>query len=121
LVRRIPLALVLVALVAGCGGDDDESADGNGGGGTTTTAEAATFEQVQGIVEQRCVPCHSPNPTLEGFEAAQAIDLSNPDNIEANRVAINQVVVVEQRMPLNNETNMTDEERDRIASWAASG
>jgi uncharacterized membrane protein len=118
-VRRIPLALVLVALLAGCGGDDDEEA-GNGNGGGTTTAEAATFEEVQGIVEQRCVPCHSPNPTLEGFEAAQAIDLSNPDNIEANKDAINQVVVVEQRMPLNNETNMTDEERDRIASWAES-
>jgi uncharacterized membrane protein len=117
--RRIPLALVLVALLAGCGGDDDEEA-GNGNGGGTTTAEAATFEEVQGIVEQRCVPCHSPNPTLEGFEAAQAIDLSNPDNIEANKDAINQVVVVEQRMPLNNETNMTDEERDRIASWAES-
>jgi uncharacterized membrane protein len=117
-VRRIPVALVLVALLAGCGGDDDESADGNGGG--TTTEEAATFEEVQQIVEQRCVPCHSPNPTLEGFEAAQAIDLSNPDNIEANREAINQVVVVDMRMPLNNETNMTDEERDRIASWAGS-
>jgi uncharacterized membrane protein len=24
-------------------------------------------------------------------------------------------------MPFNNETNMTEEERDRIASWAESG
>jgi uncharacterized membrane protein len=118
-VRRIPIALVAIALFAGCGGDDDEEA-GNGNGGGTTTEEAATFEEVQQIVEQRCVPCHSPNPTLEGFPAAQAIDLSNPDNIEANREMIN-TVVESRRMPLNNETDMTDEERDRIASWAAAG
>ena len=117
--RRIPLALVLVALIAGCGGDDDEEA-GNGNGGGTTTAEAATFEDVQSIIEQRCVPCHSPNPTLEGFDAARAFDLTDRANIEANAAAINQAVVVEKRMPLNNETNMTQEERDRIASWAES-
>jgi uncharacterized membrane protein len=29
--------------------------------------------------------------------------------------------VVQKRMPFNNETNMTQEERDRIASWAVSG
>jgi uncharacterized membrane protein len=118
-VRRISLALVLVALLAGCGGDDDEAADGNGGG--TTTEEAATIDEVEQIVDQRCVPCHSPNPTIEGHEAAQALDLTDRANIEANAAAINQAVVVEKRMPLNNETNMTQEERDRIASWAESG
>jgi uncharacterized membrane protein len=114
-VRRIPLVLVLAALLAGCGGGDD-GGNGDGGGG-----EAATFEEVQGIVEQRCVPCHSPNPTIEGYEQAGLIDLSNPENIRTNAELINTVVVVQKRMPLNNETNMTQEERDRIASWAESG
>ncbi len=115
MVRRIPLALVLIALLAGCGGGDDDGGNGNGGGGG---GEAATFEEVQQIVEQRCVPCHSPNPTIEGYEQAGLIDLSDPANIESNKELINTVVVVQKRMPFNNETNMTQEERDRIASWA---
>ena len=115
MVRRIPLALVLLALLVGCGGgDDDGGGNGNGAGG----GEAATFAEVQQIVEQRCVPCHSPNPTIEGYEQAGLIDLSNPDNVESNKELINTVVVVQKRMPFNNETNMTQEERDRIASWA---
>ena len=118
MVRRIPLALVLLVLLAGCGGGDDDGGNGNGGGGT---AEAATFEEVQQIVEQRCVPCHSPSPTIEGYEQAGLIDLSDPDNVESNKELINTVVVVQKRMPFNNETNMTQEERDRIASWAESG
>jgi uncharacterized membrane protein len=118
-VRRIPLALVLLALLAGCGGGDDDGGNGNGGNGGGT-AEPATFEEVQQIVEQRCVPCHSPNPTIEGYEQAGLIDLSDPANVESNKELINTVVVVQKRMPFNNETNMTQEERDRIASWAAS-
>jgi uncharacterized membrane protein len=116
-VRRFPLALVLLALLAGCGGGDDGGGNGNGGG----SAEPATFEEVQQIVEQRCVPCHSPSPTIEGYEQAGLIDLSDPDNVESNKELINMVVVVQKRMPFNNETNMTQEERDRIASWAESG
>lgn len=103
-------ALGLVVLAAGCGGGDD--------GGS---AEPATFAEVQQIVEQRCVPCHSPNPTIEGYEQAGLIDFSDPANIETNRELINTVVVVQRRMPFNNETDMTEEERDRIASWAESG
>lgn len=119
MVRRFPLGLVLLALLAGCGGGDDEGGNGNGNGGGS--AEPATFAEVQQIVEQRCVPCHSPNPTIEGYEQAGLIDLSDPKNVESNKELINTVVVVQKRMPFNNETNMTQEERDRIASWAESG
>jgi uncharacterized membrane protein len=111
---RLPLLLLALVLLAGCGGGSDNG-DGAGGGGS---AEPASFEEVQGIVEQRCVPCHSPKPTIPGYEAAGLIDLSDPENIKANSEAINTVVVVQKRMPFNNETNMTQEERDRIASWA---
>ena len=103
---------MLITLLAGCGGGDE---DGGGSGGP------ATFAEVQQIVEQRCVPCHSPSPTIEGYEQAGLIDLSDPDNVESNRELINTVVVVQKRMPFNNETNMTEEERDRVASWAESG
>jgi uncharacterized membrane protein len=106
------LALIVVAALVGCGGSDDE---GNGAG---ASAEPATFAEVQQIVEQRCVPCHSPDPTIEGYEQAGLIDFSDEQNIEANAELINTVVVVQKRMPFNNETNMTQEERERIASWA---
>jgi uncharacterized membrane protein len=116
-VRLIPPALVLLALLAGCGGGDDDGGNGNGGG----SSEPATSAEVQQIVEQRCVPCHSPSPTIEGYEQAGLIDLSDPANVESNKELINTVVVVQKRMPFNNETNMTQEERDRIASWAELG
>ena len=107
--------LVVVGAVAGGGGGSDD--DGNGSG----SAAPATFAEVQQIVEQRCVPCHSPKPTIEGYEQAGLIDFSEPENIKANAETINTVVVVQKRMPFNNETNMTEEERDRVASWAESG
>jgi uncharacterized membrane protein len=111
MVRRLSLAAVLVALLAGCGGDDEP--DG------TVGAAPGSFEQVQEIADVRCVPCHSPNPTIEGYEDANLIDFTNPDNLEANKEAIYQLVVVEKRMPFqNNATGMTQEERDEFAAWA---
>jgi uncharacterized membrane protein len=110
-VRLLPaLALLLVLAACGGGSDDDGAAAGQ-----------ASFDEVQQIVERRCVQCHSPNPTIPGYEQSGLIDFADPKNIEANREIINTVVVVQKRMPFNNETNMTQEERDRIASWAASG
>ena len=98
--------------MTGCGGGSD---DGGSGG---SSSGAASFGEVRQIVEQRCVPCHSPNPTIEGYEQSGLIDFSDPENIEAHRDVIHTVVVVQKRMPFNNETKMTQEERDRIASWA---
>jgi uncharacterized membrane protein len=99
----LPLAIVLLA---GCGGGSD--------GGS----EPATLAEVQQIAERRCLPCHSQNPTIEEYEHAMLIDFGNPDNLTANKEAIYKVVVVDKRMPFGNMTNMTQEERDRIASWA---
>ena len=116
--RLLPPALALflsVLALSGCGGGSDDG--GSGGGGSS---EPASFEEVQGIVEQRCVPCHSPKPTIAGYEQSGLIDFSDPKNVELHREVINTVVVVQKRMPFNNETKMTQEERDRIASWAKS-
>jgi uncharacterized membrane protein len=106
-VRAFALLLATV-LLAGCGGGSDD-------GGSS---EPATLAEVQQIMELRCLPCHSMKPTIEGYENAGLIDFGNPGNITANKEAIYKVVVVDKRMPFNNMTNMTPEERDRIASWA---
>jgi uncharacterized membrane protein len=60
-------------------------------------------------------------PDDRGLRAGGLIDLSDPANVESNKELINTVVVVQKRMPFNNETNMTQEERDLVASWAESG
>lgn len=100
--------LLTIVLLAGCGGGSDD-------GGSS---EPATLAEVQQIMAERCLPCHSQKPTIDEYEHAMLIDFGNPDNITANREAIYKVVVVDKRMPFNNMTNMTQEERDRIASWA---
>ena len=102
-----------MAALTGCGGSDD---------GGDASSGAATLDEIEQIAEQRCVPCHSPNPTIAGYEQAGLIDFTDSANLEANKEAIYQVVVVSKRMPFaNNETGMTQEERDRVASWAKSG
>lgn len=115
--RLLPPALALlfvVAALAGCGGGSDD--------GGSASSEPATLEEIQQIAEQRCAPCHSPNPTIAGYEKAGLIDFTDSANLEANKEAIYNVVVVQKRMPFNdNVTKMTQEERDRVASWAKPG
>jgi uncharacterized membrane protein len=107
---RLLAALALLLVLAACGGgsDDDGAAAGQ-----------ASLDEVQQIVERRCVQCHSDKPTIEGYEQAGLPNFEVAANIEANKDAIYQVVVVQKRMPFNsNVTKMTQEERDRVASWA---
>lgn len=110
---RLPPLLLVLVVMAGCGGQGD-----NGQAGAD---EPATLAEVEEIAELRCVPCHSPKPTIAGYEQSGLIDFSDPKNLELHREAINTVVVVTKRMPFGNETKMTQEERDRVASWAKSG
>lgn len=111
--RALALLLVLAGLT-GCGGGSGDAGGASSG--------PATLEEIQQIAEQRCVPCHSPNPTIEGYEQAGLIDFTDSANLEANKEAIYNVVVVQKRMPFNNNvTKMTQEERDRVASWAKPG
>jgi uncharacterized membrane protein len=114
-VGRHPAALallVVVAALAGCGGGgSDDGGDASSG--------SATLQEIAQIADKRCVPCHSSNPSIEGYEGAGLIDFTESKNLEANKEAIYQAVVVEKRMPFaNNETGMTEEERDQVASWA---
>ena len=88
---------------------------------TKASGPAPAFAEVQSIVTQRCVPCHSPNPTQPGFSAPGAgILLDTREQIESQANLIRTVAVDTQTMPLGNATKMTDEERQTLANWLAS-
>ncbi len=79
---------------------------------------AVTLEDVQPIIAERCVACHSSEPTQQGFNAPPAgIAYDSGAQIEQQRDKI-QEVVASGYMPLGNMTGMTDEEREAIAAWS---
>jgi uncharacterized membrane protein len=80
------------------------------------------FAQVQGIINQRCVSCHSEQPTQPGFAAAPAgIMLQTPELIKQNAARVYQRTAVLKDMPLANLTQITEDERATIAAWYEAG
>ena len=67
--------------------------------------------QVQAVVAQRCVMCHSASLANKG------VQLDSAALIEQHALRIYQQTVVQKLMPLNNATQMTEVERDLIAQW----
>jgi uncharacterized membrane protein len=89
--------------------------DEGDGAGPATPADA---ERAVAIVQQRCVPCHSENPTQEGYDTAPAgVVLDTREQIEDRADAIEEQAVRTEAMPLGNVTGMTDEERDTLGAW----
>jgi len=83
---------------------------------------AAQFTQVQAIVDQRCVACHSAHPTQPGFATAPAgVMLDSPDLVAQHAARIYQQTVQLKAMPLANLTNMTDAERAQVGAWFEAG
>jgi uncharacterized membrane protein len=86
------------------------------GGGTP--AGPVDAEEAVAIVQQRCVPCHSQNPTQEGFDAAPAgVVLDTRKQIADQADAVDEQAVRTNAMPLGNVTGMTDEERETLGAW----
>ncbi|WP_426177166.1 urate hydroxylase PuuD [Massilia sp. TWR1-2-2] len=85
-------------------------------------APAVSFAQVQAIVTQRCVSCHSDHPTQPGFAAAPGgIMLHTPDLVRQNAARVYQQAVQLKAMPIANLTNMTDAERAQVGAWFEAG
>ena len=85
-------------------------------------APAVPFAQVQSIVAQRCVSCHSDHPTQAGFASAPGgVMLHNPELIHQNAAKIYQQAVQLKAMPIANLTNMTDAERAQVGAWFEAG
>jgi uncharacterized membrane protein len=90
--------------------------------GPAAADPAAQFAQVQNIVTQRCVSCHSAQPTQAGFATAPAgVMLHTPELVKQNAQKIYEQSVQLKAMPIANLTNMTDTERAQIGAWFEAG
>jgi len=84
---------------------------------TTKSASAAppSFAQVRAVVEQRCAMCHNEQVISKG------VQLHTPELIEKNAQALYQQAVVLKAMPMNNATQITEEERSLLGRWYEAG
>ncbi|HEY6063578.1 MAG TPA: urate hydroxylase PuuD [Chitinophagaceae bacterium] len=89
---------------------------------STTKCSTISYAEVNSIVQQRCVQCHSSKPTDKVYTAPpNGVKYDTPQEIVAKKDLIMQRVVVTKTMPQNNKTNMTLEERDKIRCWIEQG
>jgi len=79
------------------------------------TAHQVSFQQVKGVIDQRCVMCHSAQLQSKGL----AFD--NPASIKRHAQQMYQQAVVLKLMPLNNATQITAGERDLLKRWYEEG
>lgn len=81
----------------------------------------SVFTQVQDVIKERCVECHSATPTSNMFATAPAgVMLDTAEEIQTNAPRI-QSQVQTRVMPLGNLTKMTDEERALVVDWVSDG
>lgn len=78
-------------------------------------AEPVHFGHVQQVIEQRCAMCH--NAALQSKNVA----LHTPELVRQHAQAIYQQTVVLRLMPLNNATQITEDERALIKRWFEQG
>ncbi len=82
---------------------------------------AARFAQVEAIIGERCLPCHSVKPTFTGFAAPpNGVLLDSPEHIFA-RLPQMDLQLTAKAMPVGNLTAMTDAERTQLLMWIHDG
>jgi uncharacterized membrane protein len=84
--------------------------------------ESVEASEVRAIITRRCTPCHATEPSHPAF-AAPPKNVVFEDDGDLARYAgkIHQQAVVSRIMPLGNLTDMTEEERAKLATWYAVG
>ncbi len=85
--------------------------------------ETVTLEEVSTIINNRCTVCHSSNPTDAVWKVPpNGVKYDTAEQIYNLRDKIFQRVVMSKNMPFNNnQTEMTQEERDMINCWINQG
>jgi uncharacterized membrane protein len=91
-------------------------------GAAAAAAQTITFAQIQPVLKERCVVCHSQKPTFAGFvQPPGGLLLDTPEQVKAAATRIHQQTIATQTMPIGNLTKMTDEERALLGKWLADG
>jgi uncharacterized membrane protein len=89
---------------------------------STAKCKEVSFAEVNAIIQERCISCHSSRPTDDVYTAPpNGVVYDTPEDITKKKDLILQRVVITKTMPQNNKTNMTLEERDVIRCWIEQG
>jgi uncharacterized membrane protein len=78
-------------------------------------AQPAGYAEVRAVIEQRCALCH--NAAVQQKNVA----LHTPELLKQHAQAVYQQTVVLKLMPMNNATQITDDERALIGRWFQAG
>src|SRR5207244_9087946 len=79
-----------------------------------------TDAEVLAIAQKHCVPCHARNPTHGAFDKPpRNVLLETVEELRMQAAKVLEQVVENRNMPLGNQTEMTEEERDALARWIA--
>ncbi len=79
------------------------------------SAKPVGFAQVKSVIDQRCALCH--NAQLQ----SKGVALNTPELIQQHAQAVYQQAAVLKTMPMNNATQITDDERALIKRWFEAG
>ena len=73
------------------------------------------YKDVQKVLEARCYMCHGTAVQMKN------VRLDSPESVKQHAQAMYQQVVVTRIMPMNNATNITEDERALIGAWFQAG
>jgi uncharacterized membrane protein len=83
--------------------------------GADAAPQVVTYQTLEPVLEKRCYMCHGRLVQQKG------VRLDSAQGVATHAQAMYQQVVVTKIMPMNNATNITDEERALIKQWFEGG
>ena len=82
---------------------------------TPVVAGEVSYAMLQPVLEQRCYMCHGEQVQMKN------VRLDSPEDVKRNAQAIFHQVTVTRLMPMNNSTQITEDERALIGRWFETG
>lgn len=87
---------------------------------TETASNVISDKAVMSMINTHCASCHAITPTHENFDQPpKNVVLNSIASIRKYKNLIHANVIEADLMPLGNETEMTQQERDDLAAWLA--
>lgn len=85
-------------------------------------AVKVSYPEVERIVQNRCTTCHAEYPSSAAFKSPPGgVILETPEDIANHAERIMYRAYTTRTMPLANQTNISDEEREKLAAWVVQG